>query len=407
MYNLLNIKRILAIVYFIFASLFVISRAQAGSVWIVIENPQPIPSTDGTFETELKFSSWDADMGAYSIILHYDPTVLQIIQVSVPSQSVFNGKTFADEGSFLSGSTQITAFQVQNRSDQSALETFATIQWKVLGESGTSSNIAVEIKSMIDVSSKSVEAMSFNRMIYIENDSVNKDSDEDGIPDEDDAFANDPNESLDNDGDGTGDNADIDDDNDGIRDNVENAHPNGGDGNNDNILDSLQNNVTSLRSYRGLSYVTIESPMGTSLSNCQATDNPSPDDSPAEIDFSYGFFNFTISGIGPGDSTTLKLYFPADAVLETYYKYGRTPNNQTDHWYEFLYDDGETGAEIDSINKIISLHFVDAKRGDDILTQDSMVVDLGGPGTSSTANTPSAATSGGDNGGCYIGSLTQ
>ena len=50
------------------------------------------------------------------------------------------------------------------------------------------------------------------------------DSDGDGVPDEDDAFPNDPNESVDTDGDGIGNNADTDDDNDGIPDDYEIAN---------------------------------------------------------------------------------------------------------------------------------------------------------------------------------------
>lgn len=45
-----------------------------------------------------------------------------------------------------------------------------------------------------------------------------QDSDGDGVPDNQDAFPNDPNESADADGDGVGDNADTDDDNDGVAD---------------------------------------------------------------------------------------------------------------------------------------------------------------------------------------------
>jgi hypothetical protein len=225
-------------------------------------------------------------------------------------------------------------------------------------------------------------------------DNADTDDDNDGISDANDTFPYDDGESADNDGDGTGDNADTDDDNDGVSDTVEAAAPNNGDGNNDSIEDSLQNNVTSLTAYNTSDYVTMESPSGTTLSNCQATDNPDPDNAPADIEFSYGFFDFTINGINAGDATYLKLYFPDDAVLDTYYKYGQTPDNQVDHWYEFLYD-GETGAEIDDANKTVTLYFVDAEKGDDVLTEDSMVIDLGGPGTVST--TPQ--TSGGGDGG--------
>lgn len=51
--------------------------------------------------------------------------------------------------------------------------------------------------------------------------SVANDADRDGVPDADDAFPLDPNESIDTDGDGIGNNADLDDDDDGSPDAVE------------------------------------------------------------------------------------------------------------------------------------------------------------------------------------------
>jgi hypothetical protein len=237
-------------------------------------------------------------------------------------------------------------------------------------------------------------------------DPLNEDSDSDGTLDQDDAFPTDSSETSDNDGDGTGDNADTDDDNDGVSDDEENDHPNGGDGNNDTVLDSLQGNVASLLIYNNTSYITMASPAGTSLSSCETVDDLSLEEAIADIVFPYGFFNFTIEGIVSGASTTLILYFPADATLETYYKYGPTPDDPTDHWYEFLYD-GETGAEIDDVDKIITLHFIDALRGDDVLTQDSMIIDLGGPGYVSAGATtpPDDLGDGGGGGGCFINSL--
>jgi hypothetical protein len=50
------------------------------------------------------------------------------------------------------------------------------------------------------------------------------DSDGDGVPDDSDDFPNDPNETTDTDGDGTGNNADTDDDNDGMPDEYENTN---------------------------------------------------------------------------------------------------------------------------------------------------------------------------------------
>jgi len=50
------------------------------------------------------------------------------------------------------------------------------------------------------------------------------DTDGDGVPDDEDAFPTDPNESVDTDGDGIGNNADIDDDGDTMPDDYENAN---------------------------------------------------------------------------------------------------------------------------------------------------------------------------------------
>jgi hypothetical protein len=226
------------------------------------------------------------------------------------------------------------------------------------------------------------------------------DDDDDGVLDEDDSFPLDDTETVDTDNDGTGDNADTDDDNDGISDLTENGGPNSGDANNDGTQDSLQRNVASLVTYIDQGYVVLESPLGTVLSSCQAAGNPSPDDAPAKMNFNYGFFDFTISGLTPGGSTTLTITLSNGAKPDTYYKYGKTQINQVDHWYEFLYDN-ETGAEING--NVITLHFMDALRGDDELAQDSQVIDLGGPGFAVTDDDSKDGGGGGD--GCFVDSL--
>ncbi len=230
------------------------------------------------------------------------------------------------------------------------------------------------------------------------------DDDNDGILDGEDDFPLDGEESVDTDEDGTGDNADIDDDNDGVMDSIEAAGPNNGDANNDGTPDSLQRHVVCLAAHASQDYVVLETPAGTFLSNCQASANPSGTDAPEGLSFDYGFFDFTINGLTPGGSTTLTVTLPSGAAPVTYYKYGQTPDNAIDHWYEFEYD-GTTGAEIDA--NVITLHFVDALRGDDVLTQDSLVIDLGAPAFSSGTgdDDDDGGGGGGGGGGCYINIL--
>jgi hypothetical protein len=241
------------------------------------------------------------------------------------------------------------------------------------------------------------------------------DTDGDGTPDCNDDCPNDPYKTdpgicgcgvpdVDNDEDGTLDCIDTDDDNDSLSDQEEQG-PNGNDpsydGNSDGIADSLQDNVASFHTYDAQFYVTVESPSGTSINNLEAVINPSSTNSPSDVEFIYGFFEFTIEGVGV--ATTVTLYLPVGETFDTYYKYGPTLNNTNNHWYEFLYD-GQTGAEISG--NVITLHFLDGMRGDDDLTANGIIVDLGAPAVavkSSGGGTIVASDGGGGGGGgCFI-----
>jgi len=193
-----------------------------------------------------------------------------------------------------------------------------------------------------------------------------------------------------------------DSDNDGISDEEEDSGPNGGDGNNDGIPDSQQSNVSCLRTCDDLLYVTLETPSGTTINNCQAIENPSSGNAPSDIQFPYGFFEFTTEGVGISCATTVILNLPSGETFDTYYKFGPTLNDGTNHWYEFL-DDGQTGAQING--DVIILKFVDGLRGDDDLKADGIVIDIGGPGvtvTPSGGGGVSGGGGGGGGGGCFI-----
>ena len=191
----------------------------------------------------------------------------------------------------------------------------------------------------------------------------------------------------------------VDFDSDGISDGEENAGPNNGDGDSNGILDMNENTVTSLLNFSLTDYVTIKTSAGK-LASCEAVDNPSAGDAPSNTNFPWGFFNFTINGVGAGNPTTVTLYLPTGAAPDTYYKYGPPTPGNPDAWYEFL-DDGQapptgpTGATINS--NVVTLEFVDGSRGDDTGV-DNSIVDQGGPATV----TPPVAVGGGGGGGCFI-----
>ena len=197
-----------------------------------------------------------------------------------------------------------------------------------------------------------------------------------------------------------------DNDNDGVSNKEENAGPGNGDGNDDSILDSLQSNVSCLLMGDTTDYVTLETPPDTSIKNCEAVIEPPNTNYPSDVEFLYGFFSFAVEGIGIGGSTSVTFYFPSDVRFNTYYRHGPTPDNPSDHWYEFVFD-GQTGAEINKNN--ITLHFVDGIRGDDDLTEDGKNIDLGGPGLSANISPEfdSNSDDGGDSYGCFVGFLLE
>ncbi len=161
---------------------------------------------------------------------------------------------------------------------------------------------------------------------------------------------------------------------------VEESGPDGAtfdyDGNGDFIPDNIQGNVASFHTEDGANYVTLAAESGLQLENVTAVPNPSPGNAPA-LQFPYGFFEFTITGLSAGQTTTLNLILPDGAYAKTYWKYGPIPGPSGSRWYEFMFSNG-TGATITA--NLISMVFVDGQRGDDDLTADGVIIDQGGPG---------------------------
>lgn len=173
----------------------------------------------------------------------------------------------------------------------------------------------------------------------------------------------------------------IDTDGDGVQD-LEEMGPDGNDpdydGNNDGTPDSKEDNVASMHTYDGENYITLASPEETAMRNVRAVER---DDTPAEANCPHGFFGFEVHGLSaPGDCTEVTLFLPLNSDINTYWKYGRTHSDPTDHWYQFPYDH-QTGAEIfhESQRTRIVLHLCDNLRGDDDLDANSVIEDIGGP----------------------------
>ncbi len=199
---------------------------------------------------------------------------------------------------------------------------------------------------------------------------------------------------------------DDDEDSDGIPGQEEDSAPNNGDGNDNQLLDSEEENVSSFTLFDSNYYCTLASPIGTVLKKVAARDNPSWDDRPLEAIFSCGFIDFSVDGLAAGSCTEVTLLLTRDETINSYYKYGPTPDNPQDHWYEFLYD-GHTGAEIfhETGHTRIVLHLCDGERGDHDLVSNGIIVDPGGPATISGIT--GAPQVGGSGSSCFIGTIAR
>ncbi len=168
-----------------------------------------------------------------------------------------------------------------------------------------------------------------------------------------------------------------DGDGDGVMDLEEDGAPNDGDGNNDGTPDRLQSNVASVKSLQDDLYVTISVPPRNSLANVRVTDNPSPSDGPANVQFPLGFVGFDVAGVLLGESIKSTLILEAGAQANSFYRFGRSVADATPQWYPFL-SDGQTGAKIYGNRLVVQL--VSGGRGDDEPATDGVSVAFAGPG---------------------------
>lgn len=172
---------------------------------------------------------------------------------------------------------------------------------------------------------------------------------------------------------------------DGIPADIEDASPNAGDGNNDDILDSVQSSVTSMPG-RGGEYITLATENGFISAISIFPDSLL--EMPQDIEFGSGVINLNIDDVSSSIFRTIMI-LPEGMDAESYYLYGPTPDNGTPHWYDFTFD-GTTGAQmlgevaIESptgsiiYRNIVVLFFKDGERGDIDLIVNGSIASIGG-----------------------------
>ncbi|HEY4233266.1 MAG TPA: choice-of-anchor U domain-containing protein, partial [Lacipirellulaceae bacterium] len=150
----------------------------------------------------------------------------------------------------------------------------------------------------------------------------------------------------------------------------------------------LQNPVTSKTFF-------VTSPTGTAITASVATTSTVAP--PAGVSFPLGFVTFQITNLQPGASADVTISGLDTSSIGDYYKYGATPAVGTQHWYDYLFGhqtdfDSASGTGMEIVGGNLVLHLVDGGRGDDDVTANGIISDIGGPVTVNVASITSTHT---------------
>ena len=135
--------------------------------WITIDPPSSTPIPGSTFSTDINISSWNGVIGSFDLNISYDSTVLHIINFTVSPDSPFYSRYSVDQNSFTSGETQIVAFQVTNLESWTSPVSLGNITWKVVGKTGSMTNVTIKPNEVVESNWNSVEVLTYGQQIII------------------------------------------------------------------------------------------------------------------------------------------------------------------------------------------------------------------------------------------------
>ncbi|PKV48068.1 putative repeat protein (TIGR01451 family) [Aquimarina sp. MAR_2010_214] len=177
----------------------------------------------------------------------------------------------------------------------------------------------------------------------------------------------------------------LDGDGDGVLTSVEDAGPNGGDGNNDGILDSQQNGVASILDATGGGYVTL-SVTGDcgGITSVSSMFESSLSDQDLLFEYPVGLVDFKLACGGIGQSGDIKYYWHSLSTINTYRKYGPlTAGGTVKSYRNYTVTSGTEvigGATVPTVEYTLT----DGVDGQDDSIGDSEIIDPTGPAVAAT-----------------------
>lgn len=138
-----------------------------------------IINKDSAAAVDFEVQSSTRSVGALSVVLGYNPAIVQIAAVLPAANSRFVGNVFADTSSFATGSTKIVAFQTKNPYVDPDPRVVFTVVFQAVGASSTTSALTVSAESFVDGWWRPATLSTLSGSLAIDN----ADADHDGLPD--------------------------------------------------------------------------------------------------------------------------------------------------------------------------------------------------------------------------------
>jgi len=181
-----------------------------------------------------------------------------------------------------------------------------------------------------------------------------------------------PADNTDNTGNGGTATVNLDTDGDGVADTIEQAAPNGGDGNGDGIPDYQQATVASIPAATGSGYLTLQS--SCPLQEVYVTTPAAMPRNDHGFNYPHGLIAFR----APCSSATFSLFAYGSGATSVYRKFGPLPPGGLPQWYELPGATFST-ATVGSLHpRRVDFSLTDGGTGDDTPV-DGVIVDQGGP----------------------------
>ncbi|HEX6099152.1 MAG TPA: ExeM/NucH family extracellular endonuclease [Thermoanaerobaculia bacterium] len=174
-----------------------------------------------------------------------------------------------------------------------------------------------------------------------------------------------------------------DSDGDGVDDVVEQAAPNGGDGNGDGIPDHMQPTVASIPAATGSGYLTLQS--SCTLQEVYVTTEGAMATGDPGFRYPHGLIAFR----APCSTATFSLFVYGSGAASAYRKFGPLPPGGPQQWYGIPAT--FTVTTVGSLHpRRIDFSLTDGATGDDTPV-DGVIVDQGGPGDPEATDIPTAS----------------